>query len=83
MATPTAQSNIIRQAQRLPCDWPPAEDCHRTDEFPEGRRISKEVPEVRPNKDDDDGVIPERPRFSTQKGKRMHQQETHGHKDEP
>ena len=66
VANPTVQPNMIRQAQRLPGDWPPSEDCHITDEFPEGHGISEEVPGVIPNEDDDSEEIPERPRFSTQ-----------------
>ena len=66
VATPTAQQNMIRRAQRLPGDWPPAEGCHRTDEFPEGHGISEVVPEVRPNEDKEDKEIPEQPSFSTQ-----------------
>ena len=72
VANPTAQPNMIRQTQRLPGDRPPEEDCHRTDEFPEGHRISKVVHEVRPNEDDADKEIPERPSFSTQEEKQMH-----------
>ena len=65
---------MIRQLQRLPGDWPPAENCHRTDEFPEGHGIIKEVTELRPvpshpNEDDDDEEIPGQPRFSTQEEK--------------
>ena len=41
VATQTAQPNMIRQAQWLPGNWPPAEDCHRTDEFTERHRIAK------------------------------------------
>ena len=63
--TPTAQPDMICQAQWLPGDWPPVEDCHRTYEFPEGHGIIKEVPEERPNEDDDEEEIPERPRFRT------------------
>ena len=58
VATPTVQPNMIRQAQRLPGDWPPAQDCHKADEFPEGHGINEVVPEVRPNEDDDDEEIP-------------------------
>ena len=57
VATPTAQPNMIRQAQRSPGDNTPAEECHRIDEFPEGHRISEVVPEVRPNEDDDNEEI--------------------------
>ena len=46
VATPTEKPNMIRQAQRLPGDWPPEEDCNITDEFPEGNGISEVVPEV-------------------------------------
>ena len=88
VATPTAQPNMIRQAQRLPGEWPPAEYGHRIDEFPEEYGIINEVPKLRPipshpNEDDDDKEIPARQRFSTQEEKRMHQHKKQGHKDKP
>ena len=58
VATPAVQPNMIHQAQRLPDNWPPAQDCHKTDEFPESHGINKVVPEVRPNEDNDDKKIP-------------------------
>ena len=47
VVTPTAPPNMIRQAQSLPGDWPPAEDCHRIDEFTAEYGIIEEVPELR------------------------------------